>query len=202
MDPSAERIIDLYQRLAERYIVDRGESLGAERTWLTRYADRLAPGARVLDLGCGFAGPIASYLIARGFMLTGVDSADRLIAEARRRHPAHRWHCADMRTLALAQRFDGLLAWDSFFHLGHADQRRMFSVFGKHAAAGALLMFTSGPAHGEALGCYHGETLYHASLDPGEYRQRLLEAGFEVLDHRAEDPLAGGRTVWLAQRVG
>ncbi len=61
------------------------------------------------------------------------------------------------------------------------------------------LMFTSGPAYGEAVGTYEGEPLYHASLDGAEYRTLLDESGFEVVEHIVEDPDCGGHTVWLAQ---
>ena len=105
----------------------------------------------------------------------------------------------NMRSLSLARHFNGLLAWDSFFHLGHDDQRRMFPIFRQHAAPRAALMFTSGPAHGEAIGNYQGEPLYHASLDPDEYRALLSANGFEVVAYVAEDPDCGRHTVWLAQ---
>ncbi len=68
----------------------------------------------------------------------------------------------------------------------------MFPVFGRHIAARGALMFTSGPAHGEVIGSFHGEPLYHASLDPAEYRALLDEAGFDVVAHVAEDPACGG----------
>jgi hypothetical protein len=106
-----------------------------------------------------------------------------------------------MRTLSLARRFDGILAWDSFFHLCPDDQRRMFSIFRDHAAPRAALMFTSGPAYGEAIGSYQGEPLYHASLDGAEYRALLSANGFEVMAHMVEDPNCGNHTIWLALLV-
>ncbi|MDE2362443.1 MAG: hypothetical protein KGM42_07170 [Hyphomicrobiales bacterium] len=106
-----------------------------------------------------------------------------------------------MRTLRLARTFDGLLAWDSFFHLARAAQRAMFPVFAAHAAPGAPLMFTSGPQDGEAIGAMFGESLYHASLAPRDYRNLLEANGFAVVAHAAEDPDCGGHTVWLAQRA-
>ena len=75
----------------------------------------------------------------------------------------------------------------------------MFAVFRRHAAPAAALMFTSGPAAGEAVGAYGGEPLYHASLDPAEYRALLGANGFIVQAHASQDPACGGRTVWLAQ---
>jgi hypothetical protein len=104
-----------------------------------------------------------------------------------------------MRTLFLGRIFDGILAWDSFFHLSPINQRQMFSVFRAHAAPGAALMFTSGPTCGEAIGTFEGEPLYHASLDSTEYRALLDESGFRVVQHTVEDTACGRHTIWLAQ---
>jgi hypothetical protein len=105
-----------------------------------------------------------------------------------------------MRSLWLSSEFDGVLAWDSFFHLDPADQRRMFDVFARQAAPSAVLMFNSGPEHGEAIGEYRGDPLYHASLSGDEYRDLLCGFGFDVVAHAVEDwRTGGGRTIWLAQ---
>jgi hypothetical protein len=104
-----------------------------------------------------------------------------------------------MRNLAIQKAFDGLLAWDSLFHLTHDDQRRMFPIFKRHASPSAALMFTSGPQRGEAFGSYRGERLYHASSFPEEYRALLKTNGFLVVEHIIEDPDCGGHTVWLAK---
>ena len=125
-----------------------------------------------------------------------------MLALCRERLPDQEWILADMRALDLGRRFDGLIAFDSLFHLAHDDQRRMFPRFARHAEAGAPLLFTSGPAHGEAVGTYGGEPLYHASFDAGEYRTLLAENGFAVVAHVAEDQDCGGHTVWLAQKEG
>ena len=153
----------------------------------------------MLDLGCGSGVPIARYLIGRHCRVTGVDSARAMIAMCDERFPDNEWLLADMRTLALNRSFNGLIAWDSFFHLSQADQRLMFATFGRHAASGAALMFTSGPSAGEVLGSYRGDPLYHASLDSAEYRTLLHDSGFEVVTHVVEDPNCGMRTIWLAQ---
>jgi hypothetical protein len=104
-----------------------------------------------------------------------------------------------MRALALGRTFHGLLAWDSLFHLTHEDQRRMFPIFKRHAAPGTALMFTTGTAHGLAIGSYRGEPLYHASLAAHEYETLLETNGFRVVAHLVEDPNCGGHTIWLAQ---
>ncbi|MBW8281962.1 MAG: class I SAM-dependent methyltransferase, partial [Rhizobium sp.] len=169
--------------------------------WLDRFAANLAKGASVLDIGCGSGDPMAADLLARGLAVTGVDSSETLIGLCRQRLPSGDWRVADMRTLSLGRTFDALLAWHSFFHLTPDEQRAMFPVFAAHSADGAMLMFTSGPAEGVAIGTFQGEPLYHASLDLNEYRLLLRENGFAIVDHVAEDPDCGGATVWLARRT-
>jgi SAM-dependent methyltransferase len=200
MKSDADKIIDLYQRHAEAWATDRGKSL-FEVPWLDRFLDLLPRGATILDIGCGSGEPIARYFIEKGCDVTGVDSSPALI-DLFKSHFAHaKWNVADMRTLSLKRSYDGILAWDSFFHLCPEDQRRMFPIFREHGAPNAALMFTSGPSHGEAIGTYRGEPLYHASLDQVEYRSLLKDNGFNVVDHVVEDPKCGGHTIWLAQRA-
>lgn len=199
MTSHADQIIDLYRRHAAAWAQARGTRL-FERAWLDRFLSLTPAGGRVLDIGCGSGEPIARYLIEQGRQLTGVDSSPQMLSLCSKLFANNRWEQADMRTLSLSRAFDGLLAWDSFFHLDHDDQRRMFPIFRNHAAPGAALMFTSGPSHGEAIGELFGEPLYHASLSGGEYRALLAENGFEVVAQVDEDPSCGRHTIWLARR--
>ena len=195
----AARIIDLYQRKAKDWIESRARGSLFEKPWLDRFRALLPSAGPILDLGCGSAEPMAAYLIELGDLVVGVDSSPAMIDACRKRFPEQEWIVADMRHLALQRRFSGILAWDSFFHLCHDDQRRMFPLFRAHALPNAALMFTSGPADGEAIGRFGGEPLYHASLDPAEYRSLLDRNGFRVVSHVVEDPDCGGHTIWLAQ---
>jgi SAM-dependent methyltransferase len=201
MPSDSDKIIDLYQRNAENYVTDRRGVGWDESAWLDRFIALLPQDATILDLGCGCGEPIARYFINRNFALEGVDASPTLISVCRQHFPKQQWHVADMRRLALGRTFGGILAWDSFFHLTHDDQRRMFSIFKQHAASGAALMFTSGTSHGVAIGSYHGEPLYHASLAPEEYHTLLEANGFRVEAHVIEDPNCGHHTVWLARAV-
>lgn len=200
MSSDADAIIPLYQRHAQAYDRLRGRSL-FEKSWLDAFIGLLPDGGSVLDIGCGMGEPIARDLIGRGFAVTGIDSSPALVAMARARFPEQTWIVEDMRALSLRRTFDGLIGWDSFFHLAPDDQRTMFSVFRDHAAPRAALLFTSGPSQGEAIGEFEGEPLYHASLDGDEYLALLQTHGFRVVRHVADDPACNGHTVWLAQRV-
>lgn len=196
----ADRIVGLYERHAHAFDRLRSKHL-FEHAWIDRFAGKLAQGSSVLDLGCGSGDPIAAALLARGMKVTGIDSSPTLIDLCRERLPAGDWQVADMRELSLGRTFDGILAWHSFFHLTPDAQRAMFPRFAAHAVEGTVLMFTSGPSEGVAMGNLEGEPLYHASLSPEEYRCLLAENGFEVLAHTVEDPECGGATVWLARGI-
>lgn len=198
MVSEAEQVISLYERHADDWDKERDRSL-FEKPWLDRLLALLPPGASILDIGCGSAEPIARYFIEEGCDVTGADSSAALIGICKGRFPGMDWLVTDMRKLSLNRGFDGILAWDSFFHLCPEDQRTMFPIFRRHAAPKAALMFTSGNSHGEAIGVYKDEPLYHGSLDGAEYRAVLNENGFDVVAHVVEDPAFCGRTVWLAQ---
>jgi SAM-dependent methyltransferase len=196
----SERVIDIYERHADAWVDARlRETTLYERGWLDRYCALVPPGGAVLDIGCGAGEPIARYICERGHAVTGVDSSLAMVAKFRARLPGHQAIVSDMRTLSLERHFHGILAWDSFFHLNHEDQRRMFPIFRAHAGTRSALMFTSGPAHGEAAGCLEGEPLYHASFDAAEYRKLLQDEGLAVMTTVAEDETCAGRTVWLAR---
>jgi SAM-dependent methyltransferase len=195
-----DSIARLYEEHARDYDRDRGRSL-QERAWLDRFADLIPAGGAILDVGCGMGEPLAGYLIGRGLHVIGVDTSPTLIEMCRARFPAAEWIVADMRHLALGRAFDGILVWDSLFHLPMGDQRAMFDVLAAHARPGAVLLFTSGPDEGESVGTYCGKPLYHASLSPDEYRALLAGHGFDVLMHVVNDDECGNHTVWLARRA-
>lgn len=199
-DSPDDSINSLYERHAAAWVAARlASSRLMEQAWLERFCRLLPRGAALLDLGCGAGRPIAAWLAEAGYAITGVDASPSMVAMFRANLPAQEALVHDMRTLALGRTFQGILAWDSFFHLRREDQRRMFPVFRAHAAPGCALLFTSGPADGEAIGSFAGEALYHASLGADEYRALLAEHEFDVVEHIVEDPDCGGHTIWLAQ---
>lgn len=78
-----------------------------------------APGAKILDVPCGF-GRIAGPLHQAGYIVTGVDASQDLLAYARLHHPGPSYHHGDMRD-AFTPGYDVVLnLWTSF---GYFEER-------------------------------------------------------------------------------
>jgi 2-polyprenyl-3-methyl-5-hydroxy-6-metoxy-1,4-benzoquinol methylase len=190
--------IDFYIDHASHFDVTRSRALD-ERGWLDAFLELIPPGGSVLDMGCGMGDPIAAYLLGQGRRVTGVDAVPALLDLASARLRTGEWIEADLRDLHLGRRFDGIIAWDSLFHLDIAAQRTCFATFAAHAAPGAALLFNSGTDEGESANPMFGEPLYHASLAADAYRDLLALHGFQLVRHVVTDTACGGRTIWLAR---
>ena len=75
-----EETLQFYRSNAEAY----AEREIAKHTRLSRFLTLLAPGAKVLELGCG-AGAASAEMIARGFDVEPTDGSPEMAAEASRR---------------------------------------------------------------------------------------------------------------------
>ena len=189
----------IYQRNAARFDRERSRVL-FEQVWLDRFAALLPARATVLDAGCGAGEPIARYLFDQGLHVTGIDASSQMIAIAATRLPAATWRVTDMRDLALAEQFDGIVSWHAFFHLTPAQQRTTLARFAQHLVAPGALLLTVGPQAGETVGSVGGEAVYHSSLSPTEYRRILTELGLTVVDFVLEDASCDYASVLLARK--
>ncbi|WP_299830100.1 class I SAM-dependent methyltransferase [uncultured Roseobacter sp.] len=200
MTADPDGIRDVYETQAALYDAQRSRAL-FEARWLARFAACLPSGGRVLDLGCGAGEPIARWFIAEGFRVTGVDFADAMLEIARSRWPEGDWRQGDMRSFELGQTFDGIVAWDSFFHLKPAEQRGCIGRMATHLKQGASLLMTVGPEAGEVTGTVGGQPVYHASLSPAQYATCLEENGLRLTGYLAEDPETNKHSVLMARKI-
>ena len=199
LDPLADGTRGVYERHASAYDTSRSRAL-FEARWLARFAACLPAGGHVLDLGCGAGEPIARWFIAEGFEVTGVDYADAMLDIARTRWPDGDWRQADMRALDLGETFDGIIAWNSLFHLRPDEQRTCLAHLARHIAPGGSLLMTVGPKEGEVTGTVAGEAVYHASLSPAGYASCLETLGLRLTGFLAEDPETNKHSVLMARK--
>lgn len=196
-DPGAVR--DVYETEAAAYDARRSRAL-FEARWLARFAASLPPKGRVLDLGCGAGEPIARWFIAEGFRVTGADFAQTMLDIARARWPGGDWRHADMRDFDLGEAFDGIIAWNSFFHLTPKEQPACIARMAGHLIAGGSLLLTVGPVAGETTGTVGGKPVYHASLSPADYARILENNGLRLTGFLAEDPETNQHSVLMARK--
>lgn len=136
------------------------------------------PPFTVLDLGCG-PGRDLAYFRALGHEAVGLDGAASFV-EMARRTGCEVWH-QDFLELSLpAERFDGVFANASLFHVPTSELPRVL-----HALHRALrprgVLFCSNPRGDDREG-FSGER-YGAFHSLETWREQLTAAGFEELSH-------------------
>lgn len=193
-----KNVYQVYNKIASWYAENQYTGL-MEKKYLDAVLKHLPAGADILDLGCGNGKPIMDYLLSQNMAVLGVDASVEMLNMAKANCPGARFLLRDMRNLHLAEKFDCIIAWHSFFHLPADDQPNMFSIFRQHLKPNGILLFTSGTERGEAWGMNGGENLFHASLAADEYHSLLGLNKFVVLQHQINDPECGGANVWMAQ---
>ena len=200
MQGNKKNVFETYNKIADWYSENHYKGL-IQRVYVDEVIELAGTNAKILDLGCGTGVPIMEYLISNGLSTLGVDGSAAMLEIARKNLPEAAFLQHDMRTLSLDDKFDAIIAWNSFFHLPSDDQLNMFTVFKNHLNINGVLLFTSGTEHGEAWGINGGENLYHASLSSEEYHGQLDKHGFMVIRHVENDSACGGATVWMAQLI-
>ncbi|MET9319137.1 methyltransferase domain-containing protein [Streptomyces sp. NPDC003038] len=188
---------EVFDELGERYETAFGRLPGqlAALDWLTA---RLAPGARVLDVGSGTGRPAAETLVRAGCAVTGIDVSARMVGLARARVPQARFEQADVRTYSPAERdFDAVCA---FFPLLVMDQPEVAAALDRMASwvvPGGYLVMATVPGDIRRLDIeWMGHKVTVSSLSEEDHLARLAAQGLEVLHHhtalfRPDDDLAG-----------
>lgn len=170
-----------YEGVAADFLARRGRGratgigVQAVRTW----ARTFAPGAVVIDLGCGPGFPITEVLVAEGLQVFGVDASPSFVEAFRHNLPNTPVVCEAVQDSRFFDRtFDGVLAWGLVFLLSPDDQRNLIRKMADILMPGGHLLFTS-PA--QATTWNDAMTgLESCSLGAEAYRQQLSAVGLRV----------------------
>lgn len=174
----------------------------AARGYVELILEGLAPGARVLDLGCGTGEPIARHLAERGFRVVCVDESARMLEIARRVVPGAELVRADMRGLRLEGTFAAAVAWDSLFHVEREHHREVFrTLWALLDAGGRLLLSAGGTGHEGFTSEMYGRDFFYSAHEPAETARLLASEGFAVELCEEDDPSSRGHIAVVARKV-
>jgi SAM-dependent methyltransferase len=196
VDPK-QVVADGYDRVAERHLAWTQTARAEERARYTALLlERLPPGARVLDLGCG-AGLPTTRELARRFAVTGVDLSARQIALARQNVPAAEFIQADVTELDLPpESLDGVAAFYSIIHVPRHQQPELLQDVASWLRPGGLLVAALGTQAAEAdFDEFLGAPMYWSGFDSETNRRLVKEAGLQIISACEETALEFGQQV-------
>jgi SAM-dependent methyltransferase len=186
VDTRKALVREAYDAIAERWGRER-EAMDdpRERAWMERFCSLLA-GRRVVELGCG-GGVVLGGLAARGLCVTGVDFSRAQLERARVRCPGARLVHGDLAEVEFAPAsFDGVLLYDSLWHLPCEEHGPVLRRVRRWIGAGAPLLFTVGALGPEEAGELRprlcGAPIFYAALPRDTTFALVRDAGFELLD--------------------
>jgi ubiquinone/menaquinone biosynthesis C-methylase UbiE len=99
------------------------------------YGHLVAPGQRVLEIGCGVGDLLSAVKPGAG---VGIDFSEEMVGRARERHPELAFHVCDAHALDLEERFDVIILSDIVNDLW--DVQALFSEVKKLCAPGARII--------------------------------------------------------------
>ncbi|MDQ6698482.1 MAG: class I SAM-dependent methyltransferase [Actinomycetota bacterium] len=179
-----------YDRIAETYANWGDATGGAKAAYTARVRHLVAPGATILDLGCGTGEQVTRHLTHRHHMV-GIDISPRSIAAARRRVPAASFVLADMATVGFRRRsVDAVIAFFSLIHVPREDHATLLASIRTWLRPGGHLVVTMGAgAGGEGTGDFLGAEMYWSNWDGATNLGLVTAAGLDVIsaEERTED---------------
>ena len=172
-----------YDAVAERHA---DWAAGVRQEERARFAAMLIaafpPGASLLELGCGTAGP-TTQLLARHFKLTCVDISPRSIELARQNLPSAEFVATDMTTAVFpASSFDAVAAFYSIIHVPRVELASLFKRVFDWLRPGGLLVATMNGSDtpGSFEDDWLGARMFWSGYDARTTRRLIEDAGFRV----------------------
>ena len=171
-----------YEAIAAEFMQARSD-VGTDivKAW----AAELAPGARVLDLGCGHGDPNMPLLLSAGLQVSAIDASPSLLTALRAKFPGVETACEPAeRSAFFGHRFEGVLAIGLVFLLPETTQRVLIRNVSEALRPGGRFLFSAPTQKG------HWEDVLtkqrSQSLGEDGYRSILTEAGFDQIESQID----------------
>jgi cyclopropane fatty-acyl-phospholipid synthase-like methyltransferase len=150
--------------------------------WCDALLPRLAPGARVVELGCG-GGTAETKRLAERFRLTGVDLSGEQLRRARQRVPDANFLETDFTAVEFEPgSVDAVAAFYSFNHVPRELLAPLFARIHDWLVPGGLLLAALGTSDTEEwTGDFLGAPTFFSSFPPETNSRLLADAGLTLL---------------------
>ncbi len=178
-----------YDLIADWYASERRDRTGVPEALAV--ADRIAPGGRVLDIGCGNGVPLARAVLDRGRHVVGIDSAGGMLTRFRVNCPTAPAVRGTVQTLPFAPAsFDAAIMWGVMFHLPQPDQIAAIASVARVLRVGAPFLFTSADvdqAAGHPGAPMNGVDFRYYSFTVDGYQRILADHGFAFVSFHTDE---------------
>ena len=191
----------VYDKIFDWYVCARSPEAGGEV--IRKFTQNLQPGAKILDLGCGYGFPIANTLYQMGFKPYGIDSSIKMVARFKKDLPDVPVQCSDVLDSDFFNiLFDAVIAYGFIFHLPQDRQTKVIEKVSEHLKCEGYFMFSSGDEDGEEMTppeCNGGERFMTYSMSCYNYERILNENSMILKDHYIEKDCGG--TIYIAKKL-
>jgi cyclopropane fatty-acyl-phospholipid synthase-like methyltransferase len=174
--------LESYDAIAALWDQQRVRLSPAEARILPMVTRGLAPGARVLDLGCGTGHPVATHFATAGFRITGIDQSPAMLAFAQQRLPTHQWLLGSIEDFPPVEQVTAAVAWDSLFHIPRDRHAHILARVRSTLPEGGRFALTAGGSdHPAFIDTMFDRHFFYDSYPPHETALLLEATGFKVV---------------------
>ena len=179
MNNTKEQNEHSYDLIAEDFTNRRKETQVPD--FVVEFGELLKKGDTVLDVGCGAGVPNAKYLSEKGVAITGIDISEKLLEEAQKNVPEGRFIKTDVNEFQTDEKFNGIIAWDSLFHLQPDQHEAVLTKLHDLLDEDGYLLFTHGAPEGQITSEMYGQTFTYSSPGAEKLKEILANLGFNIL---------------------
>lgn len=173
-----------YDSISEHWLDARKALPPKDRELFELFLAYLPANSKVLDLGCGHGIPVAKLISNRGHHIIGVDRSEKLLAFAREEMPEQEWILSDLENFEVNDIYDGIIIWDSLFHLPRTEHLTLLRKASSALKPGGVLILSSGgsetdiPAFTDQM---FGQTFFYDAFPTNQLLQHCISSGLEVI---------------------
>ena len=197
-----------YDDIAEEFAAHVAKQPDARARWTAMVLERLAPGSRVLDIGCGCGVPTAATVVGAGHDLTGIDVSTAQVALARANVPGARFVVGNVLDAGFEPAsFDAVTAFYSLTHIPRARLPGVLAGVVRWLAPGGWFLANFGvsdcPGWFEEDFLGFGSTSWTNSFDAATNLRLVDDSGLSIeVSETAEqvEPWGTERWLWVLAR--